>query len=61
MIVVTGTAPRCGTSAMMRALLKHYDPHSYAEAFPEYVAKEKNPLGYWDMNKEKLVLKNSDV
>lgn len=54
MIVVTGTAPRCGTSAMMRALLEHYEPHSYAEAFPEYVAKEKNPLGYWDMNKEKL-------
>ena len=54
MIVVTGTAPRCGTSAMMRALLEHYKPHSYASAFPEYVAREKNPEGFWDLDKDKL-------
>jgi hypothetical protein len=49
MIVVTGSAPRCGTSAMMRLLVNEYKPHSYAELFPSYVAKEKNPEGYWDM------------
>ena len=54
MIVVTATAPRAGTSAMMRALLEHYKPHSYAEAFPEYVAREKNPDGFWDLAKDKL-------
>lgn len=52
MIVVTGNAPRSGTSAMMRALLEHYEPHSYLEQFPEYVAKERNPEGYWDLKKE---------
>lgn len=54
MIVVTGTAPRCGTSAMMRALLQYYKPHSYVEQFPEYVATEKNPDGFWDLAKDKL-------
>lgn len=54
MIVVTGNAPRSGTSAMMRALVELYKPHSYAELFPEYVAKEQNPEGYWDVKKEHL-------
>ena len=54
MIVVTGTAPRCGTSAMMRELLKEYKPHTYAQDFPDYVAREKNPEGFWDMNKKYL-------
>jgi len=54
MIVVTGTAPRCGTSAMMRLLLQSFEAHSLAEAFPEYVAREKNPDGFWDMKKEAL-------
>jgi hypothetical protein len=54
MIVVTGTAPRCGTSAMMRELLKEYKPHSYSEKFPAYSAKEKNPEGFWDIKKEAL-------
>jgi hypothetical protein len=49
MIVVTGTAPRCGTSAMMRLLLTEYKPHSYVEAFPSYVARDKNPEGFWDV------------
>ena len=49
MIVVTGNAPRAGTSAMMRALIEHYEPHSYAEQVPDYVAPEKNPEGYWDV------------
>ena len=49
MIVVTGTAPRCGTSAMMRLLLTEYQPHSYIEEFPSYVAREKNPEGFWDV------------
>lgn len=52
MIVVTGTAPRCGTSAMMRLLLKEFPAHSYLEQFPGYVAKEKNPEGYWDIKQE---------
>jgi len=53
MIVVTGTAPRSGTSAMMRTLLKDYfNPHTYAEAFPSYVAREKNPEGFWDVKQE---------
>lgn len=55
MIVVTGNAPRSGTSAMMRALLEHYKPHSYAEKFPAYVAKDLNPEGYWDIKKEYVV------
>tara|TARA_B100001093_G_C26701482_1_gene959298 strand:+ start:156 stop:641 length:486 start_codon:yes stop_codon:yes gene_type:complete len=54
MIVVTGTAPRCGTSAMMRELLKEYKPHSYSEKFPSYAAPEKNPEGFWDIKKEAL-------
>ena len=54
MINVTGTAPRCGTSAMMRELLKEYKPHSYAQDFPDYVAREKNPEGFWDINKKYL-------
>jgi len=54
MIVVTGTAPRCGTSAMMRELIKEYKPHSYAQDFPDYVAREKNPEGFWDIRKERL-------
>lgn len=55
MIIVTGTAARCGTSAMMRALLDDgYKPHSYSEKFPEYVAPEKNPEGFWDVKKEYL-------
>ena len=54
MILVTGTAPRCGTSAMMRALIQYYKPHSYSQAFPEYVAKHMNPEGYWDIEKGKL-------
>jgi hypothetical protein len=49
MIVVTGTAPRCGTSAMMRLLQTEFPVHSYAEEFPEYVAPEKNPEGFWDV------------
>ena len=49
MIVVTGTAPRCGTSAMMRLLRTEFPAHSYAEQFPSYVAKEKNPEGFWDL------------
>lgn len=49
MIVVTGTAPRCGTSAMMRLLLSEFPTHSYAEQFPSYVAEEKNPEGFWDL------------
>lgn len=54
MIIVTGTAPRCGTSAMMRELIKSHKPHSYAQDFPDYVAREKNPEGFWDINKEYL-------
>ena len=54
MIVVTGTAPRCGTSAMMRLLLTEFQPHSLTEAFPEYVARDKNPEGFWDIKKENL-------
>lgn len=54
MIVVTGTAPRCGTSAMMRELIKEYTPHSYSEKFPSYAAPEKNPEGFWDIKKEAL-------
>ena len=49
MIVVTGTAPRCGTSAMMRLLLTEFPAHTYAEPFPSYVAEEKNPEGFWDL------------
>ena len=54
MIIVTGTAPRCGTSAMMRLLLEHYDAHSYIEPFPSYAAREKNPEGFWDLKGEHL-------
>lgn len=54
MIVVTGTAPRCGTSAMMRLLLTEFKPHSMMEKFPSYTAKEMNPLGFWDIKKEEL-------
>lgn len=54
MIVVTGSAPRCGTSAMMRLLLTEFNAHSMSEAFPEYVAKEKNPKGFWDIKKDYL-------
>ncbi len=54
MILVTGTAPRCGTSAMMRELIKICKPHSAIEAHPTWTAKEMNPLGYWDISAEHL-------
>lgn len=54
-IVVTGIGPRCGTSAMMRLLINNgWDPHSVAEQFPHYVAREKNPEGFWDVSKTYL-------
>lgn len=52
MILVTGTAPRCGTSAMMRELIKLYKPHSSLEAHPSWTAHEMNPKGYWDLSLE---------
>ena len=58
MILVTGTAPRCGTSAMMRELIKHYKPHSYAQRFPDYVAVHKNPEGFWDIQMDKLFIED---
>ncbi len=54
MIIVTGTAPRCGTSAMMRTLLAEYKPHSYAKAFPSYTARDQNPEGFWDISQDFL-------
>lgn len=54
-VVVTGIGPRCGTSAMMRLLINNgWDPHSVAEQFPHYVAREKNPEGFWDVSKTYL-------
>lgn len=50
MIIVTGTAPRCGTSAMMRELIRSYKPHSSAEQHPSWTAPEMNPKGYWDLS-----------
>ena len=57
MIIVTGTAPRAGTSAMMRALLETNKAHSLAEKFPNWCAPEKNPEGFWDIS---LEAKNSE-
>ena len=52
-IIVTGLAPRCGTSAMMRLLLDNgWSPSPVSEKFPEYVAPEMNPDGFWDVTKE---------
>lgn len=52
-IVVTGIAPRCGTSAMMRILLDNgWQSHSHAEQFPSYTVKAKNPKGFWDVSQE---------
>ena len=52
-IVVTGVAPRCGTSAVMRLLLENgWEPHESLEKFPEYVAPEQNPDGFWDVSNE---------
>lgn len=54
-IVVTGVAPRCGTSAMMRLLIDNgWQPHALAEQFPGYVAKDQNPLGFWDVSETYL-------
>jgi hypothetical protein len=39
---------------MMRALIDIYEPHSYLEAFPEYVAEDMNPEGFWDLRKDSL-------
>lgn len=51
--VVTGIGPRSGTSAMMRLLISSgMEPHRMAEAFPSYVAPEKNPEGFWDIRFE---------
>lgn len=54
MILVTGAAPRTGTSAMMRALIEHFKPHSFLEKFPTYVAKSQNPEGFWDIAQDKF-------
>jgi hypothetical protein len=59
MIVVTGNAPRSGTSAMMRALLEYYEPHSYCEKFPAYVASICNPDGFWDLNEAEITKTDS--
>ena len=54
-IVVTGIAPRCGTSAMMRLLIKNgWTTHSITEQFPAYVAREENPEGFWDVSEKYL-------
>ena len=50
-IVVTGVAPRCGTSAMMQLLLTNgWNPHAVVEQFPRYVAPSENPKGFWDVS-----------
>ena len=49
MILVTGLAPRSGTSAMMRALTKIYKTHSCIEQYPSWTAREMNPNGFWDI------------
>ncbi len=54
MILVTGTAPRCGTSAMMRELIKTCKPHSIIEPHPTWTAKDMNPLGHWEISDEHL-------
>lgn len=57
MIVVTGSGPRTGTSAMMRAL---GNPHSYAVPFPGYAAREMNPEGFYDI-RDDVLFEHKDI